>query len=116
MSDSFILRRWTVTVTGWGESVEVAPTCGKALSRAWSCDAFSNLTFGQFLKIARCRLSPVVPPDFGAPITVLGKPAFYLGCTHHVQFAWPGGEFVLHAHPYDVEPESYRPLQYRRAA
>lgn len=118
MSDGFILRRWTVTVGEWGESPFLAPTRGSALADAWRCGAFNGLTFAEFLKIARARLNRMPPaPDFGAPITVCGKPAFYVDRNSaYVTFAYPGGKFTLTAHPSDVEPESFRPAAYRKAA
>lgn len=108
----FVLRRFVVSVMGWGESTVLAKTRGKALADAWRCDAFSDCTFGEFLKIARCRLDWYQPkPD---EITVLGKPALGLGHnSQYVQFVYPGGEHVLNAHPLDVLPESYRPASYR---
>jgi hypothetical protein len=108
------LRRWEVWVDGYGSSVELATSRGKALASVWRCDIFNGYTFGEFLKKARCRLSAYQPKPI--EITVLGKPAFYLDHNNqYVQFAWPDGEFVLNAHPYDVQPESFRPASYRSA-
>jgi hypothetical protein len=113
----FLLRRWTVTVDGYGECIQLAPTRGQALADAWRNDVFNGYSFGQFLHMARARLSPLTPSTFGTPITVLGKPAFYVDHNRqYVQFAWPDGKFVLNAHPYDVEPESFRPEAYRTRA
>jgi hypothetical protein len=113
MSD-FILKRWEVTVSSYGSSIRLAPTRGKAMADTWRCDAFSHLSFGEFLRIARCRRTATPPPPFGDPITVCGKVAFFVDRnSQYVQFAWPGGEFTLNSHPFDVEPESYRPSHYR---
>lgn len=112
--EGFRLRRWEVTVNGYDSSVSLATTRGKALADAWRCDAFNGVTFGEFLKFARCHLSKYKPERFGDPITVCGKPAFFVGNNRqYVQIAYPGGEFPLSAHPYDVEPEEYRPDTYR---
>jgi hypothetical protein len=112
-NEGLILRRWEVNVSRYGQSVELATTRGKALSAIWRCDAFGGYSFGEFLKIARCRLSRHQPETVA--ITVLGKPAFYLGHNNqYVQFSYPGGEFVLNAHPFDVEPQQYRPRAYQR--
>lgn len=113
MSADLILRRWEASVDGYGQSVELATSRGKALSAVWRCDIFNGYTFGEFLKRARCRLSThQLQP---VSITVLGKPAFYLGHNNqYVQFCYPRGEFVLNAHPLDVEPQQYRPCSYRR--
>lgn len=114
MAEGFILKRWLVTVEPYGEGVYFAPTRGKALADAWRCDAFSDLTFGQFLKIARCRRDHITPPRWGDPITVEGKPAFFLGNNRQcVQIALPGDVSVVSAHPYDVHPVEYRPDNYR---
>ena len=106
------LRRFEVAVAGYGAGIYLAKTRGKALADAWRSDAFDGYSFGEFLKVARCRLTEYQPP--ATPITVLGKPAFYLDHNQqYVQFVYPDGEFVLNAHPYDVLPEQYRPRAYR---
>jgi len=117
----FLLKRWTVSVR-WAsgattESTITASTRGKALADAWRCDAFSGSTFGEFLRFASCRRSKDEPSWWGEPITVLGKPAFYLGHDgQYVHFAYPDGDHVLYAHPLDVLPMHRRPEAYRRAA
>ena len=111
IASGFRLRRWSVSVDGYGEATELATTRGKALASVWRND-IEGYSFGEFLKRARCRLSSYQPKP--EPITVLGKPAFYIDHNRqYVQFAWPDGEFVLNAHPYDVEPQSFRPEAYR---
>ena len=113
----FLLKRWDVSVPGYGVGTYCRPTRGKALSDAWRSDVFNNVSFGEFIRVARCRRSPVDPPDFGTPITVLGRPAFFVGRdSQYVSFAWPDGEFTLHAHPLDVLPEEFRPQAYRTRA
>src|ERR1700749_1405511 len=112
----FVLKRWDVEVSGYGSAVQCAKTRGRALADAWRCDAFSNWTFGQFLKRARCTRSRYVPDRWGDPITIEGRPAFFVDSNQqYVQFAYPGKDVVLNAHPYDVEPEHYRPSSYRSA-
>lgn len=116
MADAdFILRRFEVTVGHYGEAIILATTRGKALADAWRSDAFNGYTFGEFLKIARARLSRYQPkPD---RITVRGKPAHGLGHNgQYVQFVYPGQDVVLNAHPLDVLPASYRPRAYREMA
>lgn len=114
-SKDFVLRRFIVTVSGYGEGVYLATTRGKALADAWRCDAFSGSTFGEFLKHSRCRLDTWQPtPD---EITVSGKRALGLGHNgQYVQFVYPGKDVVLNAHPLDVLPEHFRPRAYRDAA
>ena len=112
-----LLKNWTVSVlwaSGATTSAEmVAVSRGKALADAWRSDAFNGSTFGEFLKFARCRRAPD-PSWWGKPITVEGKPAFYLGHNRqYVSIAYPGGTFALNAHPYDVLPLECRPEGYR---
>lgn len=116
----FSLKRWAITVTwasgGTTTGYEIAPTRGKALARAWACDAFSGSTFGEFLRFARCRRDRHNPPRYGDPITVLGQPAFFIeNNRQYVRFAYPDDEHVSSAHPYDVLPVEYRPDTYRHA-
>lgn len=113
--ETFRLRRFLVAVAGYGEAVELATSRGKALASVWRSDVFEGYSFGDFLKIARCRLDRHQPNP--AAITVSGKPAWGLGHNgQYVQFVWPNGEFVLHSHPLDVLPESARPKAYRSVA
>lgn len=118
VTGGFMLKRWIVSVlwssgTTTSETI-VAPTRGKAMADAWRYDAFSSLSFGEFLKLARCRRDTHVPPRYGDPIVVLGKPAFFIeNNRQYVRAAYAGGEVVYNVHPYDVEPEEYRPDTYR---
>lgn len=108
----FVLRRYEVTVGDWGAGIFLAKTRGKAIADAWRSDAFNVYTFGEFLKMARCRLTEFQPTP--SEITVSGKRALGLGHNgQYVQFVWPGGEVVLNSHPLDVLPESARPKAYR---
>jgi hypothetical protein len=109
---TFRLRRFVVTVEGMGEGLYLATSRGKAMSDAWRCDAFSHLTYGEFLKIARCRLDHYQPKP--CEITVGGERCWGLGNNgQYVQFVRPDGEFVLNSHPLDVLPEDIRPRHYR---
>lgn len=116
--NGFLLKRWSVTVT-WSSGVEtighvVATTRGRALADAWRSDAFNGSTFAEFMKFARCRRDRTTPPRWGDPITISGKPAFFLGNNRqYVEFAYPNATFLLSAHPYDVLPVEYRPDTYR---
>ena len=114
----FILRRYEVTVGGFSEpmrSTILAATRGRALADAWRNDIFEGYTFGEFLKIARCRLDSYQPQP--TEITVLRKRALGLGHNgQYVQFVYPGRDVVLNAHPRDVLPVSYRPRAYQGSA
>lgn len=119
MGEGFILRRWIVSVEGHSDSFYLASSRGKAIASAWRDYASCyDVAFGDFIRRAKCRLDRMVWPNskFGDPITVGGEPGFYCGHnSQYVQFARPGGDFTLNAHPYDVEPEEYRPHTYRSA-
>lgn len=68
MSERFVLKRYEITVGHWGKNIYLAKTRGKALADAWRSDAFNGYTFGEFLKMARCRVSDYQPvPGEGAP-------------------------------------------------
>ena len=111
----FILRSFIVTVKGFFPETFLTTTRGQALAAAWKSGPFASLSYGEFLKIARCQLHPYQPEP--VEITVEGKPALSLGYNgQYVQFVWPGGKDVLNAHPLDVLPESRRPRAYRSRA
>lgn len=115
LDDGFILRRYIVSVGRWGEGVYLATSRGKALADAWRSDAFNGYTFGEFMKMARCKLSPHQPKPI--EITVSGERALGLGHNgQYVQFVFPGDHRVLNSHPLDVLPESARPKAYQPAA
>lgn len=114
VAGSFLIKRWCVSVDGYGTGHYEAASRGKALADAWSCDALSHVTFGQFLKMARCSRDHDLPPRWGQPITVGGKPAFFVeNNRQYVRFAYPGQLHVMNSHPYDVLPVEYRPDTYR---
>jgi hypothetical protein len=106
------LRRWMVTVNGYGFSTFIKPSRGKALSEAWNRDCFSHLTFGEFLKIARCHLHR--PQPEGEPCTVDGRAALSFGHDNqYVHVQMEGCDHILLAHPLEVLPQSLRPVAYR---
>lgn len=109
---TFKLRRFVVSVEGRGESNVLATSRGKALADTWRSDAFGHLSFGEFLKFARCRLDWYQPKP--TCISVGGELVWGLGHNgQYVEFVRPNGEFVLHSHPLDVLPISYRPRAYQ---
>jgi hypothetical protein len=111
VSGGFILKGWSVKVRDFPESTYYASTRGKALSSAWSdFTSAYECTFGQFLKIVRCvRRTGADHPRLGEPITVGGKPAFWVGCNRqYIQFVYDGDDIILSSHPYDVEPPEAR--------
>jgi len=113
--DTFRLRRYEVSVSGFSEPMSaayLAASRGKAMADAWRSDIFNGYSFGEFLKIARCRLSYHQPKP--TEITVSGEPVWGLGHNgQYVSFVRPGGDFVLYSHPLDVLPVSERPTSYQ---
>ena len=107
------LKAWIVAVNGHGSAQCFATSRGAALADAWRSAAFDNVSFGNFLKIARCwKVAP--SSRFGAEITVEGRPAYFIDNNRaYVRIAYPGAGHILSAHPYDVLPEEYRPDTYR---
>lgn len=104
-----VIRPYEVSVRGYsGYSPIYAATRGKALAKAWRCDAFNNLSFGEFLKVARAKARE--PGErFGEPITVCGKPAFLISWdTQYIQFVRTYSDQILNSHPLDVEPPEAR--------
>ena len=109
---AFPLRRYDVDVGRWGAARILAPSRGKALAYAWQSDVFEGYSFSEFLRMAKCRLSDNQPqPDL---ITVSGEQCWGLGHNgQYVQLVRFGGDQVLHSHPLDVLPVSYRPKAYQ---
>lgn len=113
MSDMKI-KAWDVTVRGYGVARYYAATRGKALAEAWRSDAFSTISFKDFLKIASCFKAMFVHECFAAPITVGGKPAFFVERSRsYVRAAEAGSDVIGNYHPSEVLPESFRPERYR---
>ena len=105
--NSFIVRPWTVSVSGFGHGDYITKTRGKALAQAWNSSAFEGWSFGEFLKHAICRLNREPWERFGNAITVADKPAFLVGANkQYVQFVRPGEDVVYNSHPFDVQDEN----------
>ena len=104
-----VLQPYMVSVT-WGEFlhhhvqvVYFAKSPAQARARAYqhwlSCN---EGTFLNFMKMSRARKTKPAD-DFGAPITVEGRPAFFLKHDgHYISFCYPGSDQVLLSHPLDV--------------
>jgi hypothetical protein len=113
---AFTIKRYDVTVEGYGSGTYLAPSRGRAIADAWRSASFDSIPFGKFLKICRARRTPTdqLPSPFGDPITVAGAAAFFVDRNRqYVQFVRPDSGVVMNSHPYDVEPEHYRPDTYR---
>lgn len=115
-----IIRPYVVRVSGFGELTWFARSRGKALSEAWqSYSSYrDDVSFGDFMKIARCVGQAECGPRFGEPITVSGRRAYFVSNDRqYIQFVLPGSDNILHSHPLDVEPpEARRGTPYYTAA
>ena len=104
-----IVKPFYVSVRGYsGYSPIYAKSRGSALADAWRCDAFNGITFGEFLKVARCYRAPA-HDRFGEEIAVCGNPAYLVSYNRqYIQFVRPDSDVILNAHPLDVEPPEAR--------
>lgn len=110
------MKRYRVSVSGYGSETYDAASRGKALAQAYRTDAFGGWTFKKFLTQARVSQAAALA-DYGREITVSGKPAFYLNRnSQYIRFVFPGSDVVLNSHPLDVEPDELRPPAYRTTA
>lgn len=113
VTDFPVLKRFEVTVEGYGAGVYVTTTRGKAMADAWRSNAFDGWTYMEFCKRARCRRTPE-PKGFGELCTFEGKPARCFGYNNqYVSIQLPGNAFLSNAHPYDIMPMECRPRGYR---
>ncbi|WP_156518332.1 hypothetical protein [Sphingobium sp. EP60837] len=115
-SRGFLIKPFRVSVDGFSPQLYYAASRALALRDAWwGYRNYREVTFKEWLRMARCWREDEIGDQFGAPITVCGKPAFFV--THnnqYVQFSRPGGTEYFNAHPFDVEPAEFRPWTYRR--
>lgn len=109
-----IIKPFRVSVAGYGDYTYFTSTRGKALSKAFGdFGSISDIPFKEFLKIARA-VKGVPTENFGTPITVGGKSAYFVSSNRqYVQFVRDDSAVILNSHPYDVEPEHMRPDTYR---
>lgn len=117
-SRGFLLKAYRVAVDDFQPYLYYTASRGKALSKAWnSYCGYRAVSFKDFMRIARCWRETPLDSQFGQPITVGGKPAFFVTSNNqYVQFARPGATEYFNAHPYDVEPEHVRPWTYRSSS
>lgn len=102
-----VVRPFMVSVSGFPDGLYVARSHGKALARAWDdYRAYEDCSFGDFMRKARVRKGTACL-RFGEPITVGGRPAFYVSQRgQYVQFVEPGSDVVLNSHPLDVQRQA----------
>lgn len=107
----FILKAYDVRVQGFPNFVIHAASRGKAFARAFDlyCAYNDCATFKMFLKLARVTRHTGPAGRFGEPITVGGKPAFYVSHNpQYIEFVRPDSDVIMSSHPYDVEPPEAR--------
>jgi hypothetical protein len=112
---SFRLKAYRVRADGFPAYLYFANSRGKALRDAWHgyC-SYRPVSFKDFLRIARSWGEKPQDEDFGAPLTVDGRQAFYVSRnTQYVQVAWPDSDGYSNAHPLEIEPQRFRPPAYR---
>lgn len=115
-AEGFMLKAFSVSIEGFPPYRYYAASRGHALRDSWNAYcSYRPISFKEFLTIARCRREDPINDRFGQPISVGGKPAFFVSLNNqYVQFSRPGGTEYFNAHPYDVEPEEFRPWTYRQ--
>lgn len=112
----FRIKAWSIAADGFQPYTYYAASRARALRDAWHgyCN-YRQVSFKDWLLMARCSKRDDLPDEFGQAITVGGKPAFFVTSnSQYVQFVRPYAIEVFNAHPYDVEPEHMRPWTYRK--
>lgn len=117
MAGEFVLKVYRLSVDGHGEWPYYARSRASAIGKAYHDwrSLRDEGDFKTFLRIVRCRTDGATfPSRFGDPITVNGRPAFFVeNNRQYVRLVWPGGDHVSNAHPLEVKPIEYRPDTYR---
>jgi len=114
-----VVRGYRVELPHWPACFQVARSRGQAIAATWRDFAccYDGTSFKDFLKLRPRAYRQDLGGRFGEPLTVCGKPAFYVSHNaQYIQFVRPGSDVVLNAHPFDVEPpEARRGTPYYRA-
>jgi hypothetical protein len=104
--NDFRMKRWEVLVSGHGAVTFDATTRGKAQAKACRAyqAAYDQTTFGDLLKMSTVRRLNDLPEHWGEPITVSGKPAFFVGYAggNSLRFVWPNEDQILTSHLLDT--------------
>ncbi len=103
---AFLLKAYSVAVSGFAPISYDAPSPGKARSKAWHAYRnYRDVPFKEILRISIVsRVDP--PPGFGERITVGGRPAYRCLASYgqYTRFVRDDSDVVLLSHPADVEP------------
>lgn len=105
MPGDFLIKRWNAQVVGHADVIILAATRPKALAETFRrYTSAYDCTFKRFLQICRVTRNHDIPPRFGAPITVDGEPAFFIGSAggNSLYFARPDSDRVSITHELDA--------------
>lgn len=106
----FIIRKYAVGVDGYGDAYFYAKNKNQARMRAFNAMQSANgaITFKRFLQIVGHIEEASTPSDFGKPILVNGKSAFWVEHAggNSVQFVWPDDATIYLSHESDIEVPS----------
>jgi hypothetical protein len=101
-----IMKRYSVSVAGWGDAEYFAPSPSKARMKAYGGIQTASggaVTFKRFLQICAGIRRVPTPPGVGRDILVGGRPAKFIEDTgHYIRFHWPDSDVILCSHPLDV--------------
>lgn len=105
---AFLLKRYEVSVKGFGPAYYDAASPGKARAQAWGAYcSYQAIPFKEFLRISSVRRSSIIPEGYGRPILVGGKPAYFVSDTgHYIRFARDDELHAFLSHPLDVQEAS----------
>jgi hypothetical protein len=101
---AFLMKRFTVTVSGFPAYDYDAVSIGKARAKAWgSYCSYRAIPFKEFLKISAAKAAESIPEGYGRPILVSGAPAYWVGDDgQYVRFVRDDETHTLLSHPLDV--------------
>lgn len=102
---TFLLKKWDVLVNGHAPVIFDSATRGKATAAAWRAYQSSyDCTFKRFLEISTITRSERTVAHYGEPITVSGKPAFFVGYAggNSLSFVRGGSDLVMLTHELDA--------------
>lgn len=103
MTQSFLLKRYLVSVTGFPAHPYDAHSPAAARVKAWHAYcSYRHCSFKEFLTISSVRRGED-PEGYGRDILVGGQPAHFVGQdSQYVRFVRPGEKQTLISHPLDV--------------
>lgn len=102
----FLLKAYSVSVSGFPDAPYYAASPAKARAAAWRdySHAYDHCSFKDFMKQSSVRRAQSTPPRFGDKIEVAGAEAYWVKSDgHYVWFVRPGQSQILLSHPNDVK-------------